>query len=106
MKLAAQRVTWKLKPSAGGGYEGEVVIPLPVAPVTVTTRGRSKKQALARAAAAANSIASNPLLAAVLPPGTPTAVKAITALATDPSSITRFAGPGAKRLAKALGKIF
>lgn len=106
MKLQTQRVTWKLKPSAGGGYEGEIVIPLPVAPVKVATRGRNKKEALARAAAAANSIASNPLLAAVLPPGTPLAVKAITELSKDPAAIARFAGPGAKRLVKALGKIF
>lgn len=108
MKLSTQRVKWNLRPSAGGGYEGEIVIPMPVsaAPVKVSTRGRSKQQALQRAAAAANSIVSNPLLSAVLPPGTGVAVKAITSLATDPAAITRFAGPGAKRLVKALGKIF
>jgi hypothetical protein len=106
MKLQQNRVTWNLKPAAGGGWEGVINIPLPVAPVKVATRGRNKKQALARAAAAANSIASNPLLAAVLPPGTSTAVKAITELAVDPSALKRFAGPGAKRLVKALGKIF
>ena len=108
MKLSAQRVTWKLRPAAGGGYEGEIIIPMPVsaAPVKVSTRGANKQQAIQRAAAAANSIVSNPLLSAVLPPGTGVAVKAITSLAADPSAITRFAGPGAKRLVKALGKFF
>lgn len=106
MKLTTQRVTWSFKPSPKGGWEGIVEIPFPAAPVKVSTRARTKQDAINRAATAAKQIVSNPLLAAVLPPGSGVAVEAITKLATDPSAITRFAGPGAKRLVKALGKIF
>jgi len=101
------KVQWHLK-RAADGWAGIIDIPLPLAPVRVMTKGRNKQEAIARAAVAAKAIATNPLLQAVMPPGTGAAVMAITALAQSPTAqtLTKFAGPGAKRLVKALGKIF
>lgn len=103
----SQRVTWKLR-RAGDGFEGEIILPAPVAPVAISTKGRNKQEAIARAASVAKSIATNPILSAVLPPGTPLAVEAISQLAKSPTAQTlkKFAGPGAKRLVSALKSIF
>ena len=99
--------TWKWK-RVGGTWVGTVTIPFPGRTVAISTTGRKRVDALLAAATAAKAIASNPLLSAVLPPGTPLAIEAITRIAKSPTAKTlrRFAGPGAKRLASALRKVF
>lgn len=92
----------------GSSWEGEILIPAPLAPVKVATKGANKRDAIARAASAAQMITSNPILASVLPPGTGLAVNGLLKLAQNPTAKTlaKFAGPGAKRLGKALAKIW
>jgi hypothetical protein len=57
------------------------------------------------AASIASSIANNPVLSAVLPPGTGAALKAINDVANHPhpaKAAAQFGGPGGKRLAAAI----
>lgn len=84
----------------------------PGKPLAVASKGKSPSSALAKAAGAAKTIASNPILSAVLPPGTGAAISAVEALAKAAplgkmKSVARtITGPGAKRLAKALKKLW
>ncbi len=76
--------------------------------MNVKAKGKTKAGAIQNAAQGALAIANNPLLQAVLPPGTGTAVKAVGLLAKAAKSgqagklLGKLKGPGAKRLAKAL----
>lgn len=90
----------------GDHYEGTIVFPAGLAPVAVTTKGRSKSEAIARAATVAQAIVKNPIVAAVLPPGTGLAVEAISRIAKAKdvrAEVARYTGDGARRLAAALG---
>lgn len=81
-------------------------------PVAVKATHPTKEGALAKAADIASSIANNPIVSAVLPPGSGLAVKAVSGLAKAAASghledvATKLIGPGAKRLASALASIF
>lgn len=102
------KIPFTAKKGADGTWQGTFQIPLPVGPATVSTTGRNRQEAVARAAVLAKSIVQNPLIASVLPPGAPLAVAALSKLAQSPTAATlaKFAGPGAKRLGKALKSIF
>lgn len=104
-------IVWKVQP-AGKGFEGTIVMKVigpdgkPQAPIKVSTKASSKRGALARAATVADSILSNPILQAALPPGAPLAIQAVKAIATSTDigeTLSHYAGDGAKRLADALG---
>lgn len=72
---------------------------------TVGASGKSAREALARAAVLANQIASSEVFQAVAPPGTAAAIKAIAALSKAPDPVQllgKYAGPGARRLARKL----
>lgn len=70
----------------------------------------SMAKALFKAATTASELANNPVLAAMLPPGTPKALAGAIKLANAAKrgnlsqALKRFKGPGARRLAKALSK--
>lgn len=103
----ANKVTFFAKRS-GDGFEGFVTLPFPIAPVRVSTTGQNRADALNRAATAAKQITQNPLIASILPPGTPIAVEALTRLASSPTGkqLAKLVGPGGKRLKSALKRIF
>ncbi len=73
-------------------------------PIATQAQGETKADALASAAALAQRLANNPLLAAAMPPGTAAAVAAMSKIATSAAAgkVTKVVGKGAKRLAKAL----
>jgi len=91
-------------------YEGTLVVPAGrYKQLHAKGVGVKKADAIARAGAMAESIAENPLLAAVLPPGTGVAVKAASEIASAVASgkasavagvLGKYTGDGAKRLAK------
>lgn len=111
-------IQWKLIKTPDG-WQGMIVIPtnpnLPpgVAGVGVHGKGKTPAQALGRAGLAAQKVeqlmADHPELAAILPPGAPLALKAITGLAKAASAgrlkeaMSHVKGPAIKRLGKALG---
>lgn len=81
----------------------------PYGVATVSGMGAGQSEAITRAAVLANQIASNPVFAAVAPPGTAAAIKAISAIAKSKDvqrTLAKFAGPGARRLAKAIRKFW
>jgi len=88
-------VTFKVKLKKGG-Y------------ASVTAKGRTPAHAAMKAAALAQSMLKNPLFAAVAPPGSAAAVKALGLLARGFQSgdvqkvLKKFSGKGAKRLIKKL----
>ena len=101
-------IRWQLQ-RASNGWEGTIIIPAGIASCHVKAKGKSKAEALSRAAALADSISANPILAAVLPPQAALALKATKALAKSAaagqlvSAAKTFVGPGMKRLGKVLG---
>lgn len=108
MKFDPTKTNWQWR-KVKGGYEGVVSIPMPdgtAAKVSLT--GRNRQEAVARAATFAKKAIENPLIASILPPGTPLAVEALEALSKSPTAKTlkKYAGPGAKRFVKALRSIF
>lgn len=95
---------WKLRRIADG-WEGSIRFPVGDLPMSVGAEGRTQREAIARAAIAAKQIAESPVMRALLPPGTTAALSAIEQLAKSPNvraTLERFAGPGARRLARAL----
>jgi hypothetical protein len=104
------------------GFDGMIVVPhgacrLPSGttqpgPLAVKASSKNPAAALAKAANVADAIASNPMLAAVMPPGTAVALKATKFLASSAaagklgSALKRVSGPGAKRLVSAFKKIW
>jgi hypothetical protein len=87
-------------------------VPPGLSGVGLKGKGRTKAQALGRAAAGAEKIealmADHPELAAILPPGTPLALKAIKGIAKSAAAgriseaLSHHTGPAIKRLGKAL----
>lgn len=112
-------VTFKARKTRGGGWNAVVSMPTipgcqpagypPGVPIRTVAKDRdSKANALADAASLASRLAKNPMLAALLPPGTAQAVKVTELLAKSAaagklaSAAKKLVGPGAKRLAKKL----
>jgi hypothetical protein len=104
------------------GFDGMIVVPhgvcrLPTGeampgPLAVKASSKSPTNALAKAANVADALASNPVLAAVMPPGTAVALKATKFLANSAaagklgSALKKVSGPGAARLIGAFKKIW
>ena len=123
--MAYQKIRFKVRRS-GNQWEGTIELPLstmralpglapggaprmvpsgmPAHRVLVKAKGSTQKSALNRAAGIAESLMDNPLLQAVLPPGSGMAVSAIKMLAKTgvTKGLKKVTGKGAKRLAKAL----
>lgn len=102
------RTTWKIRRTQDG-YVGVIRFDAGAGPVAVMAGGGNERQALARAAVVANQIAQSPIFQAVAPPGTGAAIKAISMIAKskDVQRVMRkFAGPGARRLAKVLRRFW
>lgn len=95
---------------ADNGVVGACHIPTGIGVITVAGVGDSRTEALARAALVAEKIASDPVLSAIMPPGTLAAIKATKGLAAASAAGIKtlkgfwrgLRGPGKKRLAEAL----
>lgn len=106
-------VRWSLRRTPTG-YDGLVTIPSgaiplpsgavrPAGPIAVKARGGSPAQAIAQAADLADKLVGNPVIAAVMPPGTRAAVQATKLIAKHgPAALKKLTGPGAQRLANVL----
>lgn len=111
-------ITWSLRRTAPDQWTGTLVLPydprvIPGGAATaIQAKGADKATALGKAAVLAKQITGNPLVAAILPPGTPAAVEAISALSKSAAvgkleeAAKNFVGPGIERLGKALGGLF
>ena len=127
--MTPARVSWKLR-RTGDGYEGMVVLPAslaqcvrrapgpaaaalrrsPTARRRIAVRARSKSPggAIMKAAGVADALMQNPLIAAAMPPQAAVAVKALKFAGRAAKAgrlgkaLGKMAGPGAKRLVKAL----
>lgn len=78
-------------------------------PAMVGAAGATERQALARATVIAKQIAESPIFQAVAPPGTAAALKAINAIATSKdiqATLAKYSGPGARRLARAIRRLW
>ncbi len=110
------RIKWQLH-AIPGGYRGTITIPVGLVRaggrtrkrvVKVRAKGKTKGSALSQAASMASKLATNPVLSAVLPPGSGTAIKAVGLLSKAVDSgaagavLKKLKGPGAKRLVKTL----
>jgi hypothetical protein len=132
----SSRVDWKIRRTGEGSYEGWIILPVGMAQIkqavtappgtplpTATTAipkpiaikassSTSAANALKAAAGVASSIVSNPLVSAIMPPGTGIAVKGIEMLSKSAAAgkladaAGKLIGPGAKRLASALSSLF
>jgi hypothetical protein len=108
-------VHWKLRRTAEG-WEGIIMLAGasdgPMRGNAIAVLGADPADALLKAGVLAKNIASNPIVAAALPPGTAAAVKAVTNIARAVKTgdvqkvLKRYGGPGAKRLAKALRRFW
>lgn len=91
-----------------GGYQGMVVLPVGVATIPITAKGKTPQQALKRASGLADKLMNSDILQAALPPQARLAVKAVKMLSKHASAgklakgLKKITGKGAKRLAKAL----
>lgn len=114
-------IRWTIRTLPSGDKEGMVTLyptaALPSghpagAPIRFRATSKTKAGALAKAASVAQMIAANPLMAAVLPPGTGSALKAVVALSKSAAAgklrkaAKKYSGKGAKRLIKALKKFW
>ncbi len=96
--------------NADNSIVGACHIPTSMGVITVAGIGDSRTEAIAKAALVAEKIASDPVLSAILPPGTLAAIKATKGLAAASALGIRhlrsfwrgLRGPGKKRLAEAL----
>ena len=111
------KVSWSLR-KVPGGYDGTIWLPAgkfgaipatafaPIRAPGLPGKQAAKSSAIAAAAGMAEQIATNPLLSAVMPPGTSAAIKGIGLVAKHGPDIIGKAGgligKGAKRLASAL----
>lgn len=76
---------------------------------TVSAIGGGEQDALKRAAILAEQITQSPIFAAVAPPGTRAAIKAISEIAKSKDvrkAMRKYVGPGARRLARAIRKFW
>ncbi len=118
-------ISWTMKKLPQGGYAGMITL-VPIAdgrgamartvrrgrPIKLVATSKTKAGALAKASAFAEKLAANPLLSAVLPPGTGVALKAVSYLSRSAAAgklskaARKVTGKGAKRLFKALKKFW
>ena len=107
-------VRWSLRRTPSG-YEGLVSFPAgafpipgsgvvrPAGPLSIKARGGSPASAIEQAADIADKIASNPIIAAALPPGTGAALKATKLVGKyGPKALKVITGAGAQRLANVI----
>jgi len=114
-------IQWNTRTMPDGSKQGMItIVPtgmLPTGhpagqPIRFRATSKTKAGALLKAASVAQMIANNPLMAAVLPPGTGAALKAVSALAKSAAAgklekaAKKYGGKGAKRLVKALKKFW
>ena len=103
--MADGTARWTIKRNPrGGGFIATIEFDAGP-PAHVGAAGSSERQALARAAVLARQLTESPVFAAVAPPGTAAAIRAIHALATSKdvrATLERYTGRGARRLARAL----
>lgn len=103
-----QTVKWRVRRTPAGDYEGVIRIPGRFTATTVRAVAPTKKDALLQATGLAQEIADNPIVSALLPPGSKLALDTATKLASAAKvgklaeAAASVVGPGAKRLAKAL----
>ncbi len=114
-------ISWTMRKLPTGDWAGMITM-VPTGPISAThpagkpvrlvATSKTKAGALAKAASVAEMVANNPLLAAVLPPGSGVAIKAIAALSKSAAAgklekaAKKYGGKGAKRLVKALKKFW
>jgi hypothetical protein len=104
--------SWKIRRAADGGFVAIIRFRTGDGPhgiATVSALGAAEGDAIARAAVLANQLASSPIFNAVAPPGTAAAIRAISAIAKSKDvqrTLSKYAGPGARRLAKAIRKFW
>jgi hypothetical protein len=99
-------------PQAGVSIPGKPGFLKAGKPIKLKAKGETPASALAQAAGIAKTVANNPYLAAVLPPGTGAAITAVDYLARSAaagklsSAAKKVVGKGAKRLKSALSKLW
>lgn len=100
-----QHVRYRVRKHPAGGHVATIEIPCGKSPAVISMGGDNALDAIMRAQKLAEQITSNPVFAAVAPPGTALAVKAIGMLASNPTARTlgKFAGRGARKLAHLFG---
>ncbi len=108
------KLKWEMRKLRGGGYAGIIMLPTGRMPgrrkkvLRVQATSKSKSSALLKAAGIAASIAENPIMQSVLPPGSSKAIRAVAKLAAAAKvgklekTLLKYTGKGAKRLAKKL----
>lgn len=107
------KLKWEMRKLRGGGYAGIIMLPTGRAGrrkriLRIQATSKSKSSALLKAAGIAASIAENPIMQAVLPPGSSKAIRAVAKLAAAAKlgklekTLLKYSGKGAKRLAKKL----
>lgn len=113
--MSTKSVKWKAR-RVPGGWQGELTLPTEWRRggpgLTVKTPrmkpAKNKAQAIAQAASLAARVANNPIVAAALPPGSSTAIRAIGKIGASVAKgklgkvLGKLKGKGAKRLVKAL----
>jgi hypothetical protein len=105
-------VEWKLRPVAPGVWEATLTVrrlhPGTQLPLKRVALAPDKASAVEQAVSQVAAIAKNPVLQAVMPPGTSNAIAAVGMVAKAAKAgqlgkvFSKLKGPGAKRLAKAL----
>lgn len=107
--MTTGKTNWQIDRLPGGGWHGSITFDAGTHRATVGADGATQQQALKKAAVLAAELAKSPVLQAVLPPGTAAAIKAVDLIARSKytrAALQQFAGPGARRLAKALRKFW
>ena len=111
-------IHWEVRPLPGGaGWMGVIKVPIEgphsgKSLIATTATAAKKEDAILKAASIADTITQNPVIASLLPPGTPLALEATKRIAqavkagSVDDALRNIAGPAAKRLASALKSIF
>lgn len=104
--MAKRVIKWKVVPRKKGGFFGTIVLPVGKAVIPVSMPGKTKGEALSKAAGLAESLLSNPIVKAALPPGSGAAIMAVKKLGKyGTKAMKLLKGKGAKRIGKALKKL-
>jgi len=107
---AISRVTWNLRPVAGGGWQGEIVLPCGPAAVTSRAKARTKAGAMKKTAALAERVLADPMLAQVIPPQAQLAIRGAKMLAQAAQAgqlkdiVGKLKNPALKKIGKSLLK--
>lgn len=72
------KITWKLRRTGDGEWQGEATVPLPgaAASVSASARGRTRGDAASRTLKALQDVTRSPLVSSLLPPGAAPALQA------------------------------